>query len=105
MTGLKFVSKPVYGDECETAVKDCLKRDDVLLLKCILGVGRETDLQMTFHEHNVLYLARSAGERKLIHLSVCKKQKCNANYPGYPCIIVFSGLSLYAIVYLKSGVV
>ena len=76
MTGLKFVSKPVYGDECETAVKDCLKRDDVLLLKCILGVSRETDLHMIFHgDNSVLYLARSAGKCTLGYIICLQKAK------------------------------
>ena len=72
MTGLKFIKGSDYEYQFETVVRDCLKRDDVLLLKCILGVGRENNLQMSFHERkSVLYLARSAGERKFRHNIIC----------------------------------
>ena len=68
--GIKLES-PVFEDHFRDALEDCLERDDLDVLKCILSVGERPLHEMVlFSEHSVLYLAKSAGTSILPFLDV-----------------------------------
>ena len=68
--GIKLES-PVFEDHFRDALEDCLERDDLDVLKCILSVGERPLHEMVlFSEHSVLYLAKSAGTSILVFLDM-----------------------------------
>ena len=68
--GIKLES-PVFEDHFRDALEDCLERDDLDVLKCILSVGeRPLHEIVLFSEHSVLYLAKSAGTSILVFLDM-----------------------------------